>query len=231
MRHDIESSFIRILGDIMAQQKMVLSRLAAHPKFFRSFENAGGTPDLFCIPFEQDDLLAIFAAINYAHQKGGNSCFAISSAKRLLIHVGCWSGADNFGGGSLWTAKRLCGLFDMAYPSKVLIEMETKRLVELVGRYDSAREHLRLAGEALAETVDDLRAVRRQTGCRECDHFEQSRIDRATRTINHEADSTSKDQRQAAPEAGSLERDHPAEDRRRRSLRAPGVGNLHAVRV
>ncbi len=135
-----------------------LASIAADPAgLFNSALFAGINAGLFA-----DDMLAIYAGMYHAFERGRDQFYAAITVKTLLRRTGDWSDADHFGGGSEWTAKRLMAFFDSWPASRATVERNVRALVEHVDRLREIDEHLGAARELLALRIEDVRQLRRR---------------------------------------------------------------------
>jgi hypothetical protein len=161
-----EDLFSQLHEAIAAQQLIVLGWIAADPaRSIDAFERAGGDRSLFLEPFGTgEDFEAIYVGIALAGENGGGNggenagdqLYAARLARAALKQRGCWSDADDWGGGGQWTNLRLARLFEAALRSPPIVERETKKLVALCTRLRGAYDHIARAHALLDETVDDV---------------------------------------------------------------------------
>jgi hypothetical protein len=169
---DVTTLIMPLLDALASQRLIVLACIGADPVTqMPAFEKAGGSSSLFA-GLADEDLLAIFTALEHTRDVGQDQVFAARSARFLLKESGEWSDEDNFGGGEFpgrWTLKGLVRLFERFYACASITTMHTARLVDLHQRVHSAYEHYRQIRALLEPTFEDI-ARQSTTPVVEADH-------------------------------------------------------------
>lgn len=144
-----------MFGAIHRARLKVLASIAADPTtLVPVFELAGGSAALFAGVVDEE-LLAIYVALEHTRDQARDQLFAAQCARFLLRHMGCWSDEDHWGFGSMWTVNRLGRLFESHYPCPPIVTMHALRLIDLDRRLSRAQSHLEQARRLLTPTIEN----------------------------------------------------------------------------